>query len=371
MGGVADACLRTLRWPRRPVGLVLAPLTVLSLLSVGLLTGLPQTSNPGGDRLLASYGLVSGLTNDAGGTPLFDQSELRPGTTAVRCITITESDQQAPVAPVSVAATAVTGELAAYLQLTISAGSGGGFGDCSDFAGTTIFAGSLAALAQQGDLQTGWQAAPGSHRTFEVTATINDDNGAQNKATTATLAWTASDASQASGVPSPSPAASGPAGSSPTAQSPSPAPPTPEPATSSAGETQVVPQPTQPPRSPAAPGPNRSSSSPRPTATVQATQPRPSASVPAASTPDVPGGGLPTNAGKPAAPAHTSAAPRATGYGALAAALIRNAVFPLWLLLLVLLFLLVQDRIDRRDPKLALAPTYGDPLFPFASDPEG
>ncbi len=34
-------------------------------------------------------------------------------------------------------------------------------------------------------------------------------------------------------------------------------------------------------------------------------------------------------------------------------------------LLLVLAFLVVQDRIDRRDPKLALAPVYPDPDLPF------
>lgn len=349
MGGVADARLRTLRCTRRPAGLVLAPFAVLSLLTVGLLTGLPQTSNLGSNRLLASYGLVGGLTNDAGGTPLFDESELRPDSTAVRCITITESDQQAPVAPVSMVARDVTGDLAAYLQLTISVGAGGTPGDCSAFAGTTIFAGSLAALALQGDLQTGWLAGPGDHRTFEVTATINDVNGAQNKATTATLAWTASTADGSSGVPSAIPSGSGPSGSPPPAQLPSPAAPTPQAPTT-----------------------------PRPTATAQPSPSHPSSrtsaptAAPAPSTPNLAGPGLPTTPGKAGTPpGHTGAAPRATGYGALAAALIRDAVFPLWLLLLVLLFLLVQDRIDARDPKLALAPTYGDPLFPFAPDSEG
>ena len=41
------------------------------------------------------------------------------------------------------------------------------------------------------------------------------------------------------------------------------------------------------------------------------------------------------------------------------------SAFPLLLLLLVLVFLIVQDRIDRRDPKLALAPVYPDPDLPF------
>jgi 4-amino-4-deoxy-L-arabinose transferase-like glycosyltransferase len=39
--------------------------------------------------------------------------------------------------------------------------------------------------------------------------------------------------------------------------------------------------------------------------------------------------------------------------------------FPLLLLLLLLAFLWVQDRIDRRDPKLALAPVHADPDLHF------
>lgn len=40
-----------------------------------------------------------------------------------------------------------------------------------------------------------------------------------------------------------------------------------------------------------------------------------------------------------------------------------GATFLLYLLLVA--FLAVQDRIDRNDPKLALAPLYGEPDLPF------
>jgi hypothetical protein len=39
------------------------------------------------------------------------------------------------------------------------------------------------------------------------------------------------------------------------------------------------------------------------------------------------------------------------------------------LYLVVVLFLAVQDRIDRNDPKLALAPVFGVPDLPFESPP--
>ncbi|WP_432571689.1 fibronectin type III domain-containing protein [Kineococcus sp. SYSU DK005] len=46
-------------------------------------------------------------------------------------------------------------------------------------------------------------------------------------------------------------------------------------------------------------------------------------------------------------------------------AVVRHAQYPAGLLLLALLFLLVQHRIDRDDPKLALAPLRPDPETPF------
>jgi hypothetical protein len=46
-----------------------------------------------------------------------------------------------------------------------------------------------------------------------------------------------------------------------------------------------------------------------------------------------------------------------------------KSVFPLSLILLVVAFLAVQNRIDRGDPKLALAPTFADPDLEFRPPP--
>jgi hypothetical protein len=43
----------------------------------------------------------------------------------------------------------------------------------------------------------------------------------------------------------------------------------------------------------------------------------------------------------------------------------KNTAVPVGLLILVGLFLLVQNRMDNRDPKLALAPVYADPGVTF------
>jgi hypothetical protein len=48
-----------------------------------------------------------------------------------------------------------------------------------------------------------------------------------------------------------------------------------------------------------------------------------------------------------------------------ATAVSKNGAVPIGLLILVGLFLLVQNRMDNRDPKLALAPVFADPGVTF------
>jgi hypothetical protein len=77
-------------------------------------------------------------------------------------------------------------------------------------------------------------------------------------------------------------------------------------------------------------------------------------------------GVLPANSGS----IGTAAAEVSNIAGALgrnAPAVATRASFPLLLLVLVVIFLLIQDRIDRKDPKLALAPVYPEPDLPFES----
>lgn len=50
---------------------------------------------------------------------------------------------------------------------------------------------------------------------------------------------------------------------------------------------------------------------------------------------------------------------------AVAVAVSKKTAVPVGLLLLIGLFLSLQNRLDRRDPKLALAPVYADPGVSF------
>jgi hypothetical protein len=75
--------------------------------------------------------------------------------------------------------------------------------------------------------------------------------------------------------------------------------------------------------------------------------------------------------------AHTSAAtadigahePLADTVRHVAAEVAKRSTIPITLLVIVVLFLLVQDRLDRNDPKLALAPVYPDPELSFGPNP--
>jgi hypothetical protein len=54
----------------------------------------------------------------------------------------------------------------------------------------------------------------------------------------------------------------------------------------------------------------------------------------------------------------------------LATAAVKRGAIPVALIVIVVAFLLVQDRLDRNDPKLALAPVHPEPDLPFAGPEE-
>ena len=56
------------------------------------------------------------------------------------------------------------------------------------------------------------------------------------------------------------------------------------------------------------------------------------------------------------------------GHGFIGSRVVRHGGFPLGWLAVVGVFLLIQNRIDRRDPKLALAPVWSEPDVAFADN---
>lgn len=131
------------------------------------------------------------LTDDDGGTTLFDIPNMVPGRPARDCIAVTYEGDVLPVDILLDAATA--GALAPALLVTIESGVGGRFQNCGGFEPTeTIFEGSLAQMAD-GQLLAAFTAEETPYtQSFRFTFDLDPEVPVAGRATaTADLAWTA------------------------------------------------------------------------------------------------------------------------------------------------------------------------------------
>ncbi len=304
---------------------------------------------------------------------LFNATNLTPGTTLTTCVAVSYS---APGATsLRMAAPAATGDLGEYLDLQVSAGVGGGYGDCAAFSGDDVYFGTLAGFASEypdpaSGLPLNSSSSTSGTVTVRVTITLRDENGAQGKETELAFGWYALDGETVLRKPivrvAP-PSATVPvigSGSAPTdVAAPSVEPsaevatptPAPAPAPAAAGTGS---KPRKPDAELTLPGPAEGS---RPA--LPGLRPSQDGVSPAPARPGA----------KPAEPAKSISLGAAISKGLddvaqfverAAPAVIKGARLPLGLLGVALLFLIVQHEIDRRDPKLALAPAYADDL-PF------
>lgn len=277
---------------------------------------------------------AAGAAAAEGGVALFDDDDgralftgaaaLAPGRSVSACVLVGAAAAR-PGDVVTFAATDVSGPLAPFVTVTLEAGTGGRFGDCSGFAGAVLWSGTLTDLAgaSAGDgLPTGWQPDVDPARSFRVTVALDPEFDQQGLTAGADLSWRLfRDIVD---------------------------PPTPQP----------TPQPTTPQPTTPQPGPSDPTASPGPSPTAG-----PSPGPTASPTP----GPAPTGGprGRPDAPAQQ---PDVVLGGALdvlrdvawrasqaAVAVVREPQYPILAITLALLFLGVQDLIDRRDPKLAAA----------------
>jgi hypothetical protein len=279
---------------------------------------------------------AASLTDDDKGHALFTTAELVPGSVVTNCLEIIYGGPATP-ATVRLAAFDVSGTLAPSLSVRVLAGTGGRFGDCTGFTGTAVYEGSLDGLAAPAagstvpsGVDTGWTPVSGDARTYQITVTVAP-NVAQGVSCTATLRWMLVDD-------------------------------TPDPVRS-----------TRVPTAPEAPAPEA------PAAAVPA-QPVPVSAAPA----------LPAAPSAVPSPARTRAQARRKGGGtadpttvAGVLDLARNVgggvatvakltarhggIIGGWVIVLVV-FMALQNRIDGRDPKLALAPLRPEPYLSFDDD---
>jgi len=127
---------------------------------------------------------------------MFELTNMVPGTTASRCITVTYSSGAATADVVLYGA--ASGELAPYLDLTVEFENGATntFANCTGFlADGTAYSGTVAGFAAShtnfGSGAGSWSVANGDTRVYRFTATLQDDNAAQGKAASASFTWEA------------------------------------------------------------------------------------------------------------------------------------------------------------------------------------
>jgi hypothetical protein len=289
------------------------------------------------------------LVDDDAAVALFSATGLAPGAPVAACIAVGYRSG-GPVA-LRLHGRSEEGTLGPRLRLTVEAGDGGRFGNCAAFTGTAVYRGTLADFAaRHRDFTSGLPVATGAPEedlAFRFTVEVLDDNTAQGSEAVADFTWEARQAP-------------------------------PELPTTTTTTTTTAPD-----------GPITTTTTTTSTTTVAGTTPPAPTTTTLPTTMNVPAGPTvtavttPTSSPPAAVPTPTGGSSR-TGRraaltprddersGSILSAIARGAVFvlkraafPGVLLVIAGLFLLVQDSIDRRDPKLALAPIHPDPDLRF------
>jgi hypothetical protein len=123
------------------------------------------------------------VTDDDTNTALFTAANLKPGSTGTKCIAVTSTGSLASTVKLYATGPATTKNLASYISLTITAGTGGSFGSCATFTalptGAAVYSGTLDSF---GATATSYATGLGSWaptgaatetRTYQVSYTVS------------------------------------------------------------------------------------------------------------------------------------------------------------------------------------------------------
>jgi hypothetical protein len=155
-----------------------------------------QTDNT--TNQVSSAGIT--LADDDAGTAMFDGvTGLVPGTDVDRCITVTYTGTADPLPVVLYASSAPTGNLAAYLDLTVDVApaTGAAAGSCAGFPGspTNVYTGTLSGFAAAytsfaTGRNTTWDPSAGPEaRTFRFRVAVQSSAAAQNQSVGFGFTW--------------------------------------------------------------------------------------------------------------------------------------------------------------------------------------
>ena len=132
------------------------------------------------------------LTDDDAGAPLFELPALLPGQTAENCIEVSYAGTVFP-ATVRLSGNG-SGPLASSLVMTVDAGSGGEFDDCSGFQpGPELFSGTLGSFLEAHPAERGLEVfrpvADASNRTFRFRFGLPEDFEDQGATSISSFEW--------------------------------------------------------------------------------------------------------------------------------------------------------------------------------------
>ena len=141
------------------------------------------------------------LTDDDGGTALFSATNLKPGSTDAKCITVTSTGTLPSTVKLYGTGATSTKDLAANTTLTVEQGTGGSFGSCTGFTpattGGTLYNASLASFAtthsNYANATGGWVTAGGTTaetRTYRISYTVSPTLANTSQGASASLGFT-------------------------------------------------------------------------------------------------------------------------------------------------------------------------------------
>ena len=140
------------------------------------------------------------LADDDANTAAFTATNLKPGSTATKCIAVTSTGSLASTVKLYATTPATTKDLAANINFKVVQGSGGSFGDCTGFtplaSGSELYAGTVAGFATS---YTGFQKGLGDwaptgtateSRTYQITYSVKTEAPDTTQGGTAALGLT-------------------------------------------------------------------------------------------------------------------------------------------------------------------------------------
>jgi hypothetical protein len=143
------------------------------------------------------------LSDDDSNTAMFNATNLKPTSTGTKCIVVTSGGTLPSTVKLYGTSPSTTNSLANNINLTITAGTGGSFGNCSGFTplgtGSSVFTGTLSAFGAAalnfGSGVGSWTTTgtPPETRTFQFTYTLdpNTPNSAQSGTASIGFTWEA------------------------------------------------------------------------------------------------------------------------------------------------------------------------------------